>query len=178
MGFDDLRRFCDGRDGGLPIYAEPDVLVDLRRVFAFAFDGSSNFPGYVRPVAHAVTGVFKFGGVEVVPVTLPHGRFLVTGFVFRAGARVLAAYYTDCCDVPDEAVEAARGAEILILDALRERPHPTHMSVEQAVAVSGKIGAKSTYLTHMCHEISHEAASVALPTGVGFAYDGLKVGVA
>lgn len=177
MGFDDLRRFCDLSEGDIPVFAAPEILEDLRRVFSFAFDGSSRFRGYVRPAATEVTGPFEFAGLEIKPVTLPHGRFEVTGYVFSKNGRRLAAYYTDCHAVPPEAVESALDVEILVLDALRFRAHPTHMNFEQALEAAGAMRARRTFFTHMCHDVSHAETDPSLPDGVALAFDGLRVSV-
>ncbi len=177
MGFDDLRRFCDlgGRD--MPIYAAPDVMADLRRVFQFAFAGDSGVKHYIRPEPREVTGPFTVGGLDFHPVELPHGRYIVTGYVISRGGRKLAAYMTDCNAVPPAAVEAARGVEILIVDALRHRWHPTHMNVEQATAAAREIGARRTYFTHLAHDLGHAETEAALPADIRLAFDGLRISV-
>lgn len=175
MGFDDLRRFCDLEDKAMPVYATEGVLEDLRRVFRFAFEADASVRQYIRPAPMAITGPFSVGEIEVVPVELPHGRFLVTGFIFWLGGRKLAAYMTDCNAAPPEAVEAARGVEVLIIDALRHRPHPTHMNIEQATEAARRIGAKRTYFTHMAHDLGHAETEAALPPDIRLAFDGLRI---
>jgi phosphoribosyl 1,2-cyclic phosphate phosphodiesterase len=176
MGFDDLRRFCELRDREIPIYATPGVFEEFRRTFQFAFNGSSGgIRNYIRPEAHEVTGPFTLGDLTVTPTTLPHGRFETTGYVFSQAGRRLLAYFTDCNAVPEEALEAARGVELLVVDALRHRPHPTHMSVEQAAAAAEAMGARRTLFTHMCHDLGHAATEAELPDHIRLAFDGLKV---
>ena len=88
MGFDDLRRFCDLQaDHKMPIYASPETMADIQRVFRFAFDGTAKFPGYIRPEPHLVTGPFQIGGTRITPLPVPHGRIMVNGYLFerRAG---------------------------------------------------------------------------------------------
>ena len=177
LGFDDLRRFCEMEDKHMPIYAAERTLDDLRRVFRYAFDDGYRFPNYIRPKAVTVTGPFFLGETEIVPVDLPHGRMTTTGLVFQRQGRRLLAYYTDCEKVPAAAEEAARGVEMLVLDALRHAPHSTHMTIEQASAAAGRIGASRTFFTHMCHDLAHAETESLLPESIRLAYDGLEVSV-
>ena len=176
MGFDDLRRFCETQDIEMPVYATPGVLADFRRIFEFAFDGSGKgIRNYIRPRVHEVTGPFTLGDLDVTPVSLPHGRFDTTGYVFSQLGHPLLAYFTDCNAVPAAAQEAARGVEVLVIDALRHHPHPTHMSVQEAIDAAESIGAKRTFFTHMSHDVGHAATETALPGNVRLAFDGLRV---
>jgi phosphoribosyl 1,2-cyclic phosphate phosphodiesterase len=101
-------------------------------------------------------------------VPILHGRKPILGF--RAGR---FAYLTDCSALADEAWPMLEGLDVLVLDALRERRHPTHFSLDEAVEVAGRIGARRTYFTHMCHDLPHEATNARLPGGMELAYDGL-----
>jgi len=175
IGFDDLRRFCELSDREMPVYGAPQTLADLRRIFPYAFDGERQFRTYVRPRPVEITGPFEICGVEVIPTPLPHGRVTTTGLVFRAGGRTKLAYFTDCQEVPESAAEAARDCDVLVIDALRHTPHPTHMTVQQAVEAARKIGARRTYLTHICHELPHRETGAALPGDIHLAHDGLSV---
>mgnify|MGYP001944130076 CR=1 FL=1 len=175
MGFDDLRRFCELNGGNIPIYATPRVMADLRRVFQFAFDGSTQGGNYIRPVPHEVTGAFQIGDLDIVPVQLPHGRFDTTGYIFSQNGRKRLAYMTDCSAVPAEAEEAARGAEWFIVDGLRHRPHPTHMTVAGAMEAGRRIEARKIFLTHICHDLPHEETERTLPEDVRLAFDGLRI---
>jgi phosphoribosyl 1,2-cyclic phosphate phosphodiesterase len=179
MGFDDLRRFCETQDRAMPIYATPPVLDDLRRIFSFAFHPHGPaFRNYMRPQAHEITGPFMLGDLEITTAQLPHGRFETTGFVFSQKGRKLLAYYTDCNAVPRAAIEVARDVEVLVIDALRHSPHPTHLSVEGAIEAGRAVGARHTYFTHMCHDLGHAATEAELPDGVHMAYDGLRLPIA
>ena len=100
---------------------------------------------------------------------------ITTGLVFSRGGKKLLAYYTDCQEVPDEAVEAARGAEVLVIDALRHAAHTTHLSVEGALAAAEKIAPRKTYFIHMCHDLGHAETEKTLPENVRLAYDGLRI---
>jgi phosphoribosyl 1,2-cyclic phosphate phosphodiesterase len=179
MGFDDLRRFCETQDREMPIHATPGVLDDLRRIYPFAFDAAGPaFRNYMRPLAHEILGPFRLGDLEIVPVQLPHGRFSTTGFVFSQSGRRLLAYFTDCNEVPPEARAAAEGVEVLVIDALRHNPHPTHLSVAEAINASRAIGAQRTFFTHIGHDLGHAETEAELPEDVRMAFDGLRLPIA
>jgi phosphoribosyl 1,2-cyclic phosphate phosphodiesterase len=175
LGFDDLRRFCEMEDRGMPVYASPETLSALRRVFSYAFDAEQVFKTYVRPEPAEFHGPFHLGATHITPVRLPHGRILCNGFVFSRKGTKLLAYYTDCHEVPPEAEEAARGAKVLVIDALRYKFHSTHLTIEAAIEVAKRIGAEQTYFIHMCHEVGHEETSERLPPGIMLAYDQLRI---
>jgi len=174
MGFDDLRRFCDVLGGPIPVHASKDTLDKIRHSFAFAFQGMQ-MQGYTQPDPHEIEGPFFIGKTRVVPVPLEHGRTLVTGYLFEREGRRLLAYLTDCKIIPSHSLELVAGVEILVIDALRERPHPTHMHFEEAMRAASEIGAKRTFFTHLCHDFSHVSVANKLPEGIAPAYDGLRV---
>jgi phosphoribosyl 1,2-cyclic phosphate phosphodiesterase len=174
MGFDDTRAFCfGGRE--LPVYGSPETLTVLRRVFAFAFDGENRFPGYINPRAMEVTGPFQLGATELVPLPVPHGRVNTYGYLFVRGGRKLAAYFSDCKMVTPQVRERIAGVEVLIVDALRRKEHPTHMNVEEALAVAMDVKPRLTWFTHLCHDLGHAETEAALPPEVRVAYDGLRL---
>jgi phosphoribosyl 1,2-cyclic phosphate phosphodiesterase len=175
LGFDDLRRFCEIEDKEMPVYGSPHTLADLKRIFAYAFVEEGRFRNYVRPRAVVIEGAFQVGDLVVQPVSLPHGRMLTTGFVFSKNGRKLLAYFTDCQSVPDEAVEAASGVEVLVIDALRHSSHTTHHSLEDAREASEKIAPKHTYFIHMCHDLGHADTERLLPANIRLSYDGLRI---
>jgi phosphoribosyl 1,2-cyclic phosphate phosphodiesterase len=176
MGFDDLRRFCEMTDSDLPIYGVPQTLADLKRIFSYAFEGKhAFFKNYMRADPREILGEFSLGDLRIVPVMIPHGRFTTTGFVFYQGERKVLAYYTDCGEVPPGAADAARGAKVLVLDALRHVPHPTHLTVEAAVKVAQCLEVSTCYFTHMSHDLKHKETEASLPPGILLAYDGLRL---
>lgn len=175
MGFDDLRRFCELGEKAMPIYAIPPTMEKIHEAFRFVFEDKRPFKNYLSIEQHPIDGPFLLGDLEVTPVPLQHGSIPMTGFIFKKEDRKLLAYYTDCQAVSEEAAAAASGAEILIIDALRDRPHPTHLNFEGATEAAQRIKAKQTFFIHFCHEVSHAEKEKQLPEGIRLAYDGLKL---
>jgi len=171
-GLDDLRRFNWLNRRSLPCFGTERTLRNLRRMFAYAFEAGADSP-HSRPqleLTEIDSAAFRVGEAEIVPIPLMHGPMPVLGFRFGD-----VAYCTDCNEVPRESMERLRGLEVLILDALRLTPHPTHFNLEQAVAMAERIGAGETYFTHIAHEILHEKINADLPDRMELAYDGLRI---
>jgi phosphoribosyl 1,2-cyclic phosphate phosphodiesterase len=173
MGFDDLRRFSHAR-GSMPVYASAETMRDLERVFRFAFNNSNPVPYYLKPEPHVIEGPFKLGGTLITPFPVPHGDSIVNGYLFSRSDQKLVAYLSDCSAVPDAIIDLISGVKVLIIDALRDRPHPTHLSVGQALEVATQVQPRDTYFTHICHDLPQSAES-RLPAGVHIAYDGLRL---
>lgn len=173
LGLDDMRAFTERSGKPMPIYSMPRVLADLQRVFAYACVEKPAWPSLpafaLRPVNAG--DEFCVGDVRVRAFELPHGHATVLGFAF--GNEFV--YLTDCNAVAPEIVKAISGVPVLTLDALRHRPHPTHLTIEAATGIAGDVGAQLALLTHLCHEVDHAGAEKDLPASVRLAYDGLKV---
>jgi len=174
MGFDDLRRFCEIQGGPLAIYGSAETLGQIERIFHYAFHPKAKVPGYVHVLPHVVTGVFELGGMEITPLPVPHGAVSTLGFLFSRGGRKLLAYLSDCASVPEPVRAIVSGVEVLIIDGLRDKPHPTHLTVSEAVEAARAIGAQRTFLTHQTHEKCHVDRQRDLPAGIDVAYDGMK----
>jgi phosphoribosyl 1,2-cyclic phosphate phosphodiesterase len=176
-GIDDIRALSDRGDVPIEMYGPPDSMARLANRFAYIFDDSIRpLPGTSKPEGHAhpvPSGKnFRIGDVDVMPVSVPHGPTSVYGYrIANLG------YITDAKELPDEAIRAFRGVDVLVLNALFRTPHPTHLSVSEAVAAAQKIGARETWLTHLTHRTGHAELAAELPPGIAPAFDGLTVQV-
>jgi phosphoribosyl 1,2-cyclic phosphate phosphodiesterase len=170
-GFDDLRRFNELAGRHLPVYAGPETAASLRERFAYAFvDQFAFYGGKPDLTLEVFDGPFELFGREVIPVPVRHGRMMVHGFRFGD-----LAYVTDAKEIPPASLAMLRDLDVLVLNALRERPHPTHLSLSEAVAVVEQLRPREAYLVHLSHELGHAEAEAQLPAGVFVAYDGLTV---
>jgi phosphoribosyl 1,2-cyclic phosphate phosphodiesterase len=171
MGLDDVRRFNAMQAGAIPAYADARTAADLRRAFAYVFDPPDEQGGGIPQISlTTITGPFNVGGIGIQPVPILHGSRPILGFRFGS-----LAYLTDCNRLADEAWPLLVGVDVLILDALRHRPHPTHFTVAEALQVVERIKPRHTYFTHVCQDLAHEATNRSLPRGVELAYDGLAL---
>ena len=168
MGLDEVRRFNVLQKAAIPCYGDARTLGDLRRIYAYVFDSDAPHGGIPQVVTAQIAGDFCVGRATFVPVPLMHGSRQIYGY--RIGA---FAYLTDCSAIPEGSWERLRGLDTLILDALRPRPHPTHLSVGQALEVVERLRPRRALFTHMCHDLPHAETCARLPAGVELAYDGL-----
>jgi phosphoribosyl 1,2-cyclic phosphate phosphodiesterase len=176
-GIDDLRAITARRDVHLPMYGSIDTLEELSKKFVYIFDdtirplpGTSKPQGRGVPIAPGET--VRVAGVDVTAVPVPHGP--ATVFAYRIGP---LAYVTDAKAVPPDAVDMLRGARVLVVNALFRRPHPSHLSLPEAIRVAEEVGAERTYLTHLTHDNFHADLEAELPAGIAPAFDGLTINV-
>ena len=176
-GIDDLRAVTIKRGTPLPLYAEAPTLDTLRARFPYIMDERLRpIPALTRPECTLVpitAGVpFHVNGVTVLPIAVPHGHAAVVGY--RIGH---VAYITDAKLLPEAAYAALAGVRVLVLNALLREPHPTHLSIAEAIAVAQRVGAERTLFTHLTHHNAHAAFAAELPAGIEPAYDGLIVDI-
>jgi phosphoribosyl 1,2-cyclic phosphate phosphodiesterase len=172
FGLDDIRPL-NFRHGALGVYANGRAWKDIRRIFQYVFEPSYTGGGLPQVVPHTVTpgAPFCFGpDLQVTPLEVIHGRLPVAAYRFND-----FAYATDLSEIPPATVEALRGLDVLVLDCLRFKPHPTHLWLERALSYISEIKPRRAYLTHLAHDVLHARDSAVLPDGVEFAYDGLEI---
>lgn len=174
MGMDDVRLFPFHLHAPVPLYCEAPVERRIRNVFDYAFsDVAPTHSGAVPQVEFRRIGVepFELLGARIIPIRLLHGpRFQVLGF--RLGD---VAYCTDTSEIPPESLALLEGLDVLVLDALRIRPHVTHFSLDQAVEVARRLRPRQTYFTHVSHELDYDSTNARLPPGMALSYDGLEL---
>lgn len=174
LGLDDIRPFNYRQKQAIPIYGDEATLATIQRVFRYAFSDEPSESTKPRLELHTLNGApFEVFGMEFIPIRLPHGKSLeVLGFRFGS-----AAYLTDHSDLPEDAKRKLQGLDVLFLDALRHRPHPTHSTVERSLGWVEELQPRRAFFTHICHDLPHQATEAALPPNVRLAYDGLKIDV-
>jgi phosphoribosyl 1,2-cyclic phosphate phosphodiesterase len=169
MGIDDVRRFNALMKGPMPCYGDARTVADIQKTFHYIFDPQAPKGGGIPSLQLSqVEGPLRIGDLDVRPIPLMHGDRPVLGFRFDR-----VAYLTDCNGLADEAWGRLEGLDVLVLDALRDHPHPTHFSLGEAIDVARRIGAGRTFFTHMCHHLQHEPTNARLPPGMALAHDGL-----
>jgi len=156
--------------GVIPCFGNSETVERIKTIFNYIFDSTKADSITPRLSLNVVKGPFMAGSVEVAPIEARHGRGSVLGFRING-----FAYMTDCSHIPPSSMEKLLGLDLLVLDALRFRPHPTHMNIEQAVGVARELSPKRTVLTHLSHEIDYTRDNPNLPDGMEFAYDGMVV---
>jgi len=171
MGLDDLRPFNFRQGGHIPIYAAPDAMETIQRTFQYIFDirkRESNVPQLTPRILNGRP--FDLFGVCFTPVPVMHGSAAIYGFRFSS-----AAYLTDHSGIPERSRDLLRGLDVLFLDALRYRPHPTHSTIQHSVQTVEELQPRVAYFTHISHDVGHERAESVLPPHIRLAYDGLEI---
>ncbi|MBZ5607141.1 MAG: MBL fold metallo-hydrolase [Acidobacteriia bacterium] len=173
MGLDDVRPFNFRQGGVIPIYGAAEHIENIQRCFHYIFSNHKTESSVPRLMAHVFdTAPIDLFGLEFTPIRLCHGKGTVHGFRFGQ-----AAYLTDHSDIPEESMSQLESLDVLFLDALRHRPHPTHSTVERSLQSVEKLAPKRAFFTHICHDLAHAATEAALPGHVRLAYDGLEIAV-
>jgi phosphoribosyl 1,2-cyclic phosphate phosphodiesterase len=170
MGLDDIRPFNFRQREPIHAFANPLTAKAIRRAFSYIWDTHSQIGGGKPQLElHEIDEPFTHEGVEIVPIPVVHGDWTILGF--RIGN---FAYITDTNGIPAQSMKLLEGLEVLALDGLRPSPpHPTHFTIDEAIACAREIGARTTYLIHLTHDIDHHPFDATLPEGVRLAYDGL-----
>ena len=173
MGLDDVRPFNFRQRTRIPIFASADTMSDIQRCFRYIFNDEDRQSSVPQLETHTLNGEsFDLFGQEVLPVRLMHGRSCVYGFRFGR-----AAYLTDHSEIPVESLDQLRELDVLFLDALRHKPHPTHSTVERSIETVERLAPKRAFFTHICHDLPHQETESALPPNIRLAYDGLEITV-
>ncbi len=174
LGFDDLRPLTFGRPGNLPLYADDPTADIIERVFEYTFRKVDRYPTSARVDLHRIsqapgTHVPLFGA-DFVRVPVTHGRNMISGYRFGT-----AAYLTDMSDISPASAELLQGLDILILDALRRDPHPSHSHLAKSLDFVAHLKPQRAFFTHICHDLDHDAVNAELPANVRLAHDGLQL---
>jgi phosphoribosyl 1,2-cyclic phosphate phosphodiesterase len=171
LGIDDLRPLSYHReDGKIPLYAKPAAAEFIRNMFRYIFDADYKFGGLAQVEMKPVEGAFELFGARFMPVPVIHGEAEILGYRFGS-----AAYLTDFSSIPEKSFELLKDLDVLFLDALRYKPHPTHSTVEQSLKIAERVGAKRVFFTHICHDLPHEETNAKLPAHVRLAHDGMQL---
>lgn len=172
-GLDDLRSFNLVHRHPITVHGAEATLADVRERFAYCFrppqQEGGGLPDLRLSVITPGRPVDLGGGLSAMPIPVYHGILPILGFRFGD-----FAWLTDVSRIPEESFALLEGVKVLVTSALRHRPHPTHMSLEEAVATAHRIGARQTWFIHMCHDLEHEATNALLPENIRLAYDGLR----
>lgn len=171
VGLDDVRRFNAIQRQSIPCFGDARTIGDIRRMFGYVFDEATPQGGGLPKLdLFTIVGPFCVSGEEITPVPVVHGRRAILGFRLHR-----FAYLTDCSHIPDTSWPLLEDLDVLVLDALRPEPHPTHFNLDEAVAAATRIGARQTYFTHMAHQLRHAPTCARLPGGMTLAHDGLTI---
>jgi len=170
LGLDDLRPLTFKREQKLPLYADERSAKLIERMFAYVFDPDSTYSTRPQVTLHRLNGTLELFGARFQPLKVLHGDTEVTGYRFGSGA-----YLTDFSSIPEQTMQALHGLDVLFLDALRHRPHPTHSSLEESLQIVEKLKPARAFFVHMSHDLGHEETNSSLPPHVRLAHDGLKL---
>jgi len=171
LGIDDLRPLSFlHRPGRLPLYAHPDAAAFIQNMFRYIFDSDYKFGGLPQVEMRPLQGTLELFGARFEPITLIHGDAEIYGFRFGS-----AAYLTDHSEIPEASLSKLENLDVLFLDALRYKPHPTHSTVENSLRIVERLKPQRAFFTHICHDLPHEETNASLPENVKLSYDGMKL---
>jgi phosphoribosyl 1,2-cyclic phosphate phosphodiesterase len=170
MGLDDVRPFNFRQREQIPIHASADTMAALHRCFHYVFDGVKRETNVPQIQERVIEGPFDVFGVEFTPVPILHGRQTILGYRFGN-----AAYLTDHSEIPESSIPLLQNLDVLFLDALRYKPHPTHSTVDRSIQTVAELNPRRAFFTHISHELKHERAESLLPSHIRLAYDGLEI---
>lgn len=170
LGLDDLRPLSFRRQQRIPLYASETVARVVRGMFRYIFDDEYKYGTMAQVELHTVSGPLELYGARFEPVKVLHGDTEIYGYRFGS-----AAYLTDFSTIPETSFAQLQNLDILFLDALRHKPHPTHSTVENSVRIVERLQPRRAFFTHICHDLPHEATNASLPPHVRLAHDGLKL---
>jgi phosphoribosyl 1,2-cyclic phosphate phosphodiesterase len=171
LGIDDLRPLSFlHKPSKLPLYAQPEAAEFIRRMFGYIFDARYKFGGLPQVELRPIKGTLDLFGAKFEPIILIHGEAEIFGFRFGS-----AAYLTDHSDIPESSLVQLEGLDVLFLDALRHKPHPTHSTVEHSLQTVERLKPRRAFFTHICHDLPHEKTNASLPENVQLSYDGMKL---
>jgi len=170
LGLDDVRPLSFRSAEKIPLYAHESTAQSLRGIFRYIFDADYKFGGIARVEIKTINGSLELFGARFEPIKIIHGDAEIHGFRFGS-----AAYLTDFSEIPPESMNRLRDLDILFLDALRHRPHPTHSTVSNSLRLVEELKPKRAFFTHICHDLPHEETNASFPDHVRLAHDGLKL---
>ncbi len=170
LGLDDLRPLSFHHPSKIPLYVRPEVGELLRRMFRYIFEADYKFGGLAQVELKLINGPIDLFGARFEPVKVLHGDAEIIGYRFGS-----AAYLTDFSEIPEESFAQLHDLDVLFLDALRHKPHPTHSTVDNSLRIVERVKPKRTFFTHICHDLPHEETNAALPPNVRLSYDGMKL---
>lgn len=173
LGLDDVRPLSFPRvtgGGKIPLYADENTARVLQSVFRYIFDGDYKYGGLAQVEIRKLKGPVELWGATFTPLVVNHGDYPIAAYRFGS-----AAYLTDFSSIPEETMAQLEGLDILILDALRHHPHPTHSTLANSLEIAERLKPKRTFFTHMSHDLPHETTNSKLPENMRLSYDGLKL---
>jgi len=171
LGLDDVRPFNYRQKQAIPLYGSATTLDAIARVFCYAFEEAPQGTAIPRLNMNPIGNEsFELFGLKITPIPILHGKAPILGYRFGN-----CAYLTDHSEIPESSMHQLQGLDILFLDALRHKPHPTHSTVKNSLAIVDRLKPKRAFFTHICHDLGHEATNATLPRHVRLSHDGMKL---